>query len=291
MLKEILQDFCGFAKRPTDVQYDWSIVKKTVTILILFCIELCFTFAVLAPLHDHISELYIISQSRIQYPSHIAANLFAAAVIMGPLLEEILFRLVLRYQGFTEMIFSRAKWDRLFPYLVYGISVVFGLAHLKHYSNDFTLLLMLSPLIIGSQIVGGVTLAYVRVRFSLIWSIVLHMLWNGSLFCLFAYLHAYGDPYTETTRDYTVEIKEVEFYDPSRSQELTIDTLDGMLHALSTRQLSFQHTLDSLYGADQYRVNDLLIDIDLVSEKGIHMDSLIPILSKEHKVFLQDKNL
>lgn len=289
MIKEILLDFFKFIKKPNDVQYNWLFKKKLLTLTIIFCIKLLFAYLIVLPLLEYISQLYIIDDKRVDYSGKGIAFLIMIAVLLGPIVEEGVFRLVQRYQGFTEMLFTREKWDKVFPYVVYFISIFFGLIHLIDYSNNLKLLLILSPIIIGSQFLGGLSYSYLRVRFNMYWNIIAHCVWNLLVGIIIPYLYFNSvKPYSDINKKYHLQVKKIYFYDHLNKQKFSIDTLaDGKIKMINTNQLSLRHTLDTLYGNNKYKVNDFIANIKFKSELGVSKDDFISIIDKEYKVFNQ----
>lgn len=287
MIKSILLDFFGFLKSPNDVQHNWSFGKKLTTFLVIFCIKLLFAYLVIVPLFNHLEKSFILDQERLDYGFETLASFIGVGVLFAPIVEEGIFRLIQRYQGFTEMVFTREKWDKLFPYIVYSISILFGLIHLSNYTNDTKLLLRLSPILIGSQIIGGLTYSYLRVRFNMYWPIVLHITWNLCVIVIIPYLFfSNTQPYIDSNKNYNLEVKKTLFYQPQNPQTFYIDTLDnGKIKNISTKQLSLQHTLDTIYGNNNYKVNDFIANIKFESKLGVNKNSLIKIIEKKYKVF------
>ncbi|MFX0557108.1 CPBP family intramembrane glutamic endopeptidase [Maribacter sp. CXY002] len=93
--------------------------------------------------------------------------LFGAAVVVAPLIEETIFR--------GPMAFF--KHSKLFPVAFYILNLVFGFYHITNFEIT-TLVLMFSPLLVAPKIFVGFLLGYVRVKFGLIWAILMHALYN-----------------------------------------------------------------------------------------------------------------
>ena len=53
---------------------------------------------------------------------------------------------------------SRDYWDKVFPYLVYILSIAFGIFHVSNFDNSGTLFYVLAPILILSQLIGGFVL-------------------------------------------------------------------------------------------------------------------------------------
>ena len=62
----------------------------------------------------------------------------------------------------------------------YLISIAFGLIHILNFEPSLNIYL-LAPILVAPQIVIGINLGYLRIRFGLIWSILFHAFHNGIL--------------------------------------------------------------------------------------------------------------
>jgi membrane protease YdiL (CAAX protease family) len=97
-------------------------------------------------------------------------TIFLLAVVMAPVLEELLFRAPLVY----------FKKSQLFKYAYYTSAILFGLVHLTNF-EAFTSYYWLTPILVAPQVVAGFFLGYTRVKLGLGWSILLHACHNGIL--------------------------------------------------------------------------------------------------------------
>ena len=95
-------------------------------------------------------------------------------VIVAPFFEELLFR--------GTMVFFRNSLN--FKYIFYVLTLVFGYIHISNFEITTTTLL-LSPLLVAPQIAVGALFGFIRVRFGLIWAILLHATYNLVLFVPF----------------------------------------------------------------------------------------------------------
>lgn len=68
---------------------------------------------------------------------------------------------------------------RYYPYHIWVSTILFSLMHLFNYNYHSVAAILLSPLLTLPQLFGGITLAYVRVRYGLAYSILLHAMNNG----------------------------------------------------------------------------------------------------------------
>lgn len=91
-------------------------------------------------------------------------------VVVAPVLEELIFR--------APLLFFRGS--RYFKLLFYGAAVSFGAVHLSNFPN-ISEIWFLAPLLISPQVVLGLFLGYIRVRFGLAWAMAFHGVYNGIL--------------------------------------------------------------------------------------------------------------
>jgi len=84
---------------------------------------------------------------------------------------------------FSKIEMNYKKYNNNYKKLVYGSSILFGLVHLTNY--DVTLHLLLFYLILTlPKIYLGFSLAFIRVKFGLIYAILFHSLHNALPFLL-----------------------------------------------------------------------------------------------------------
>ncbi len=104
-------------------------------------------------------------------------QIFVLAVLLAPFLEEMLFR--------GPLYFFR-KW-RKFKYVFYLLSFLFGMMHLFNYQN-YQEALWFAPILVAPQLVTGIFLGYARIKLGLLYSIILHGLFNGILVAPFLFI-------------------------------------------------------------------------------------------------------
>lgn len=96
------------------------------------------------------------------------AQVFLLAAILAPLLEELFFRAPL----------TLFKSPKDFKIAFYTFTILFGLIHLSNYTIT-TNVLLLTPILVAPQVILGSYLGFLRVKFGLGWSILLHALYNA----------------------------------------------------------------------------------------------------------------
>lgn len=102
-----------------------------------------------------------------QYPIPLIGFLL---VVVAPVVEELIFR--------GPLWFFRGS--RYFRFVFYGAALSFGVVHLSNFPN-LADIWFLTPLLISPQVVLGLFLGYLRVRFGLGWAMAFHGAYNGIL--------------------------------------------------------------------------------------------------------------
>ncbi len=95
-------------------------------------------------------------------------TIFLIAVVIMPTLEELVFRAPLT-------LFNNKKTFRV---AFYVFAIIFGLVHLSNFKITANILL-LAPILVAPQIILGGYLGFIRVKFGLLWSILLHATYNA----------------------------------------------------------------------------------------------------------------
>ncbi|MEI7502631.1 MAG: CPBP family intramembrane glutamic endopeptidase [Paludibacter sp.] len=147
-------------------------------------------------------------------------------IVLIPVLEELIFRLYLRYKhnilarffifGFIitgrnnkikiEEAFKRF-WFKQYKYIFYFSAIIFGFVHVFNYDYNIKMLLLF-PLLTAPQIVMGVFLGYMRVRFNIFQSIILHSLHNAIFVIPALFFMNSMDNIYEINKDYSIKIFE-----------------------------------------------------------------------------------
>ena len=283
MTKNVLGDFYKFLLKPNDHQLQLKLKDKFLLILILLGFEILVTLVVILPLLYLIDFLSPLKQDRIDY-SETFVYLLVLFVFVVPLIEEVIFRLFLRYRR-VNLVISKESWTKLFPYLVYIPTLIFGFLHLGNFNNENPLFYILSPLVILSQLFGGLVISFIRVRLNFFYSTFYHFIWNF-LFAIAVpfLLSVVLKPYTEQTSQYKIVIQELPFFVKNEEQTFKIDSTQSRIGSVQLRQYSVQHLLDSLYSKDKYFVDDVLINLDFKATKGLKKEEFLEVLKKEYKI-------
>lgn len=171
MLKEVYQ----FLRNPiyevdenTDLHYRLTIFTKLLFLGLAFGIGIVVfntlweTTGILAPNEHTLSK----AMEEMGLPA-----LGLMAVIAAPLFEEVIFRGSL---GFF-------KAPKHFKIALYTSIILFGAIHITNFEITPTVI-VLAPFLVAPQMVLGAFASYIRVKFGLQWSILLHACHNLILF-------------------------------------------------------------------------------------------------------------
>lgn len=167
MFEEVLL----FLKKPVYEEMDFlntseklSYVLKLVVLAIAISILLSFLLGLLETLFNLDLGKHAMDDFLENYP---LVYLLFFAVVGAPVLEELLFR--------GPMLWF--KHSKFFPFVFYVLTLGFGFMHISNY--EMTLQnLALSPFLVAPQLAAGLLLGFARVRFGLLYSILLHALYN-----------------------------------------------------------------------------------------------------------------
>lgn len=284
MIRQVLRGFLFFSKKPNDEKLNYNTKQKIKFLLILLLVELIFTLLVVFPLDFVTNNLTTVKSDKFDYRDTFI-ELLILGVFVVPFFEELFFRYILRYQGLKTKFINRKTWDKIFPFLVYLSSIGFGFIHLSNYINEDKLFLLLSPLIILSQLVGGLIIVFIRVRINFIWGLFYHWIWNLLFVIIFPIIESeLTKPYQENTTTYNITISEKPFFNKKGEHILKIDSTNNSLKKIEIKQYSLQQLLDTLYQKDKYYVDDVLIDLKYDSKNGISKKEFLNIIKKEYDV-------
>jgi uncharacterized protein len=279
MIKTTLKDLIGFVIKPDDRQNIGSLKSNLKIFLIAFSLFSTIIIVVVFPILILIDEMLELSHSLDVYLTLSEAMLLY--VLLIPFIEELVFRYFLRYNGLKTMIISQKKWFKIFPILVYGSTICFGFLHLTNFSNTSNLFFFLSPLIVLSQLIGGIFISYIRVRLNFLWGVFYHCAWNFAAIVVLPYiLYSFDNTYTEKTSNYNITIENVLFFNEEK-HNFKIDSVAGKIISIEAKHFSIQKILDTLSLKNKLIVEDELINLSFKTKKGISKEAFEKILAKQ----------
>ncbi|ALR31991.1 hypothetical protein ATE47_16345 [Chryseobacterium sp. IHB B 17019] len=287
-LKNDFVNFISFIKRPNDFQLEIPARRKFSMIFNFLIIETIFTFLVVFPILFLVKKLIStksLNPDDLNIPDTLLFR-FLLAVVAAPIAEELLLRYPLRYNILFSKLITREKWNRIFPFLVYFLSSIFGLLHLTNYANDSWKFYALLPLILISQICGGFILSYIRIRLNIFYSILYHCIWNASFAIVLPFLTiTFNDPYTYSGKHYDIKIQEQAFFNENKPKTLKLNEAGEKIYTLDAQQYQLQKISDTIYGKGKYIADEeAWINISFKSERGVTKEEFRKILQEEYTI-------
>jgi membrane protease YdiL (CAAX protease family) len=199
-IKETGQDLWAFIKNPVDQKdsiQSWQ--HKAKRLFYVLIIDVLFML-ILIPIISGIGKLGLVDLENnknlilFQLPLD---QLVLFGVVFVPLIEELIFRLYLRFKHnfLARLIILLASitgkqkkskiesqlflfWERRFRGIFYFSVIVFGMVHLLNFDYSLNLLL-LAPVIIAPQLIIGLFLGFLRVKHNLLLGFFLHAIHNA----------------------------------------------------------------------------------------------------------------
>ena len=282
------RDFWNWLKNPDEQPSEISTrakVLKTSKILFLTFISAIPFGIMLSYIHNNIYRL-----EQTLKPTSLL-NLLLFTIVFAPLLEELFFRFPLLYKrnylarGLSKLTNGkiRRNWSSKYRYFVYSMATIFGLVHLTNYRDAGIVLLLLAPVIIGSQLIGGLGFSYVRVKFGFIWALISHSLYNAVITLLL--LGAHNTPIiqmSDTRAD--ISITSLQYVDSNKSS-LDIDKRDDRIYSIKANDYRFQEVLNEISNTTLVAYDDAWVDINFESTQGLTLNEFIDLIETEVKFF------
>jgi hypothetical protein len=223
----------------------------------------------------------IVTNTRIIYEDNKLLPMFIAASLWAPLIEEVIFRLGLRYNKFYSVFINRKRWDFIFRFLVYFTVLAFGFVHSVNFLNDSTFFYWVLPLLVTTQTIGGFILTFLRVRFNFISSLFAHVLWNFSMMLIFIVSPYFFKPYVKENESYSVKIEQLS-YSKVELQKFEVDSSANKVFKLKINEYSLNHVLDTLFQHERL-LEDYVINLQFESKKGTSKEDLKKLLLEYDK--------
>ncbi len=286
-MKNILLEVYNFIKNPNDERIEnWTLKKNVKYLFAILLFELIINSLIYIPLIYFINKVEpVLYETRIDYNNNTFLQSILIMAFIVPIAEEFIFRYLLRYNNLFSKIINRNKWDFLFKILVYTSILIFGFVHTSNFENNSTFFYCVLPILISTQLIGGVFLTFLRVRFNFMTSVISHVLWNGLMTVIPIIISVFEKPYERITDDYALKIEYLNF-NTSKPQKFQIDSTSNQIFKIDIEQYSLNHILDSLYQYERNR-EDILINIKLESKTGLTKEKFKNLLFDYDKNELQ----
>lgn len=172
---------------------------KVFTILLIFSFFVVFTLLMIIGM---LTVMGVIEKGDHAFDNLLEKNspliIFFAAAIQAPIIEELIFRAPLTIFKSPLVLFKKPiqfsgreivlrkktltlfKNPKTFKLAFFSLAILFGYIHIFNFDLSMNVLLV-SPILVAPQIYLGLVLGYIRVRFGLLWSILMHAIYNGIL--------------------------------------------------------------------------------------------------------------
>ena len=286
-MKNILLEVYNFIKNPNDQRIEnWTFKKNVKYILVILCFELVFNALFFIPLIYLLNKVEpILYETRIDYNSNTFLQTLIITAFLVPIAEEMIFRYLLRYNKLFSKIVDRNKWNFLFKILVYISIILFGFLHSSNFENSSTFFYCILPILVSTQLIGGIFLTFLRVRFNILTSIISHVVWNGILTIIPILISLFEKPYELSNNDLNLKIEYLN-YNSNIQQKFQIDSTSNRIFKIDIKEYSFNHILDSLYQYER-KSDDILINMKMESKKGLTKEEFKKLLMEYDKNELQ----
>jgi membrane protease YdiL (CAAX protease family) len=196
---------------------DWSVFFKSWVLLFLISIPF-------GPIINFVLKVTSITETEFNYSN---SKIFITMIFLSPVIEEILFRLILKPKFRNILIFSvfsgvlainflfrksftlgipfcilsivciillldkkcfrRAQiyFLKHFSFFFYLICLIFGFVHISNYEPFNYKLVLILPILITPLVFAGITLSFIRMRFGIGYSMLMHSMMNFIAFLAF----------------------------------------------------------------------------------------------------------
>lgn len=186
-------DLFNFLKNPQDSQDpNQSLKQKAKSLLMVLGIAILLS-VLTAALLDILNELGWVNIDSHKMKDFMKTNsflkIFLLGVVLIPLLEEIIFRLFLRFKSnyllqFIIYLYPRSKdsihefWQKYFRFIFYFSAIFFAVVHLSNFYEQASHIFLL-PIIVLPQFIGGLMIGYLRVRYNFFLGFLMHAIFNA----------------------------------------------------------------------------------------------------------------
>lgn len=179
-MKETFENLIGYLKNPVLQKDDNTSLTYRVKIffqLLLICILTGIAISPIYALFDTLEWIHMEDhKAEILFKDMTSIQVFLLGALLVPIIEETMFRAPI----------TAFKKTRSFRIAFYAFALLFGFIHITNFELT-TNVLLLAPLLVLPQILVGAYFGYIRVRFGLLWSMLLHGSYNA-VFILLSFI-------------------------------------------------------------------------------------------------------
>ncbi len=219
-------------------------------------------------------------------------ELLLLAVIVAPILEELIFRFFLKYERnyllrFISHILPiqlQGFWRNSLRFWVYVSAFLFGIVHYLNFSGDVKYLVPAMIILTLPQIILGFILAFVRLKMGFFWAVSFHAVWNGIIMGLTVlFLHG-GISSSNETDLYSIDI-EKHFFLQEQKKEVTVKKdIDGNILSIEANNQSINSLFESVFEQSaELEKSDYwnTLNLSFTSEGGVPPEEAKEILIRE----------
>ena len=216
--------------------------------------------------------------------------LFLLIIVLGPFFEELIFRFPLKYErnylviainAFTnDWIYNR--WGYIFRYFLYIMISLFGFIHISNYANDDSVFYFLSPIIVGSQLFGGIVFSYCRIKLGFMWAFIQHSLFNLFVMVMGLLFDHNSSLMSKSSDKISLEITELMYIDKETSC-YSINRKDGRIYSIDAVNISLYQFMDSLQTKGPKPYDNTWINATFVSKDGSTESEIIETIKSDIK--------
>lgn len=284
-MKSLLLNIIKWIKQPDDIELNISFSKKVCllfqTLLLDYFIAIAI-FVIVYFIHEYVLRL----ESPLMELN--INELLLIGVVVMPFFEELIFRFPLKYKrnylfrcfNFLSKGWIRKKWTFIFKYFLYLMILLFGFLHLSNFSNIGILFYLLSPLIVGSQLIGGIFISYTRIKLGFVWAIIQHSLFNLTTFTFMIALLHNASIIDISNEGGTIQMKELVYMNSDESY-LNIDKGEALIYQLEANDYSLHELLDYLGSEATKKIDNKWIDVYVEYKDGISKADLVQVLEEK----------
>ncbi|MGJ8745748.1 CPBP family intramembrane glutamic endopeptidase [Polaribacter sp.] len=176
-MKETFLNLINYLKNPVLEKDSNTTLKYRFKIFFHLLIISIITGIIIAPFFAILEELQLVNMENHKIEAMFkdmgVLQIIALAAILVPIIEEAIFRAPIT--AFKKPLYFKVAF--------YSFALLFGFVHISNFDIT-TNVLLLSPLLVLPQILLGGYLGYIRVRFGIQWSMLLHGTYNCILILL-----------------------------------------------------------------------------------------------------------
>lgn len=196
-MKKVLNDILIFLRKPKDRTISKDIAGNKL-IWFLYTLIISILLMIVSILMVSVLESLGLLDPQEHKITNLLSNplmLILQAVIVAPIIEELIFRFQLTFKrnySLKAIIYIISKfnkddysstanrfkslWDKYFAYVFYTVAVIFALIHSYNFTDINYFLL---PLLVLPQFIIGLLIGYLRIRIGFIWGFLLHLFNNA----------------------------------------------------------------------------------------------------------------